>query len=161
GKIRSNLEQFARELVAVHVRHGNIGDRYIKIVRPRTEYLERLPGIRVAGHLITDLLQHNRHKKHDSLFVVDIENSLSMPHNDFPFSFLRRPDRLFDYREIETECRASARLAVDRDGAVVVLHDAVDDGQSQSRAFIDRLRRKKRIEDTLQYLFIHPAAVIA
>ncbi len=54
-----------------------------------------------------------------------------------------------------------ARFAVDVDESVVLLDDAVDRGQTQAGALADILGGEKRLEDMIQRLFVHAAAVVA
>ena len=54
-----------------------------------------------------------------------------------------------------------ARLAVDIDEAVVLLDDAVNRGQPQAGAFAHLLGGEKRLEQIVQGLMIHAAAVVA
>ena len=63
--------------------------------------------------------------------------------------------------KIEPEGRALAGLAMDRDCAVVAVHDAVDDGQAQARALAGRLGGEKRLENPPQGRLVHAAAGVA
>ena len=63
--------------------------------------------------------------------------------------------------QVDLEGRALARLAVDVDEAVVLLDDAVDRGQPQAGAFAHLLGGEKRLEDVVQGLLVHAAAVVA
>src|SRR5690606_28216289 len=59
--------------------------------------------------------------------------------------------------EDEAEAGAPARLALHLDDAVVLLHDAVGDGQPHARAAL-ALRREQGLEDPRPYARAHPDA---
>jgi len=63
-------------------------------------------------------------------------------------------------RKVDGEGGALTRLALDRNGAAVLLYDPVGDRQPQARSFPDFLRRKEGIKDLWEILFGDAAACI-
>ena len=63
--------------------------------------------------------------------------------------------------KVEREGRAHARLAGNGDGALERLHDAVNDGQSETSTRADGLGGEERVEDPFQRRGVHPVAGVA
>src|SRR5271156_3585916 len=62
--------------------------------------------------------------------------------------------------QINFECGAMAKLAIDPDVAAALLYDAVYRGEAQARAFAGFLGSEEGFEDASLSLSVHAAAVI-
>ena len=110
-----------------------------------SEKRKSLPAVHPGGDLIAELREDVFTHLHKGFFVIDEEDTLGAggklvitDHIGF--------ELFCNLRDIYGERRPFARFALNRNVAVVLLHDAMDDRETQACPFSQPLRRKERIE---------------
>src|SRR6266436_1944913 len=67
----------------------------------------------------------------------------------------------FDLGQVDAEGRAASQLGLDRHRAAALLDDAVDRGESETRALAGLLRREERLEEVREGIRVHAGAAVA
>jgi hypothetical protein len=134
---------------AGHSRHGLIGDHEGEALRIGAHHGERR---RRLGRDLDFVAERGQR------FLAQPASNSSSSTNSNPLAMAARRRSSFAAAgvaspvrgKIEVEHRALARLAVNRDRAVVAVHDALHHRQAQARALAGRLGREERLENPPQ-----------
>ena len=152
-----------RQVPAVHFGHDHVGHEQVDLAGVFLGQAHGLARRACGQHGIAQLFEHHRWPASGSLArpppagwsrrgPAGISAALSSAAVD---GLARMPG------QVDLEGRSLARFAVDVDEAVVLLDDAVDRGQAQAGALAHLLGGEERLEDVVQGLLVHAAAVVA
>src|ERR1017187_930933 len=132
-------------------------------MNPPRMSLGNVQGLLATGcfeDVISMLLQRGRGEHSNSVLIFDKENRLT-PSLDWAAHCVRFCQRRFiNARKVYLKRCTNSSFAPYVRPSAVLPYDAIDSGQSKSRPLASFFRRKKRLEDFMTYLVIHPTSRI-
>lgn len=141
------LAERLRQRFAGHVWHGLICNHQVKRMGCGEKARERLIAAGVGRDVIAEVSEHRLPCANQSRFIVDKE--------DIAPASWRLHGRLAIFRicflplwQINRELRPTTRLTLDRDCAVVMRNDAMDNGKAHAGALTDRFGGKEGVKNS-------------
>ncbi len=140
------------------MRHGTVGQQKIEGLRGGTQPVQHCASIVEGLHPVADLGEHGTDDLADHFFVIHDQDAFPAARENIGIGLSDGDVGLDGLGKVEFEGGAQPRLAMHGNRAVVVLHDAVHDGQAEPGSLAGPLGGKKGFENARQHIGTHTAA---
>src|SRR5262245_55373711 len=147
GNSRPECAQLFRDVDAGQTSHRDVRNDGVELIRIGAECADSDFRVGVDGATIPQDVQQALQGARQPFFVIYVQDMLAVTASSAVDE--RRRQILCvraDHREIYAELRSLADFAVNRDGATVVQHESMNDGQAQPGSF-DSPGGEERLED--------------
>ena len=161
-EVRAGLAQQFAERDAVHLRHHHVGHQQVDFLAVLFGGAQRFHAGPRLDQIVAALLQRHGGEVADHFLVFHQQDRLDARAGGALGTDHDAGDghRLLGRRQKDAERRAFPRLADHVDVPLVLLDDAVDDGQAQAGALAEFLGGEERLEDARLHFAAHAAASV-